>query len=125
MSGRVVVLPELVAGGGPAVADVAPAARERRDEASRVDARTDGSRGSSRHGATRPLATGRRSGQRVQHGQHGRRADARAEQHDRTFARAEDEAPARRAGVEDVAHAHAALRYVPAAAWGSIFTLTR
>ena len=121
---RVVVLPERVPGGGPAVRDVAAAVRERSDEASHLERERVALVGRC---AMEPpdFAAGRRLRQGVQHGQHGRRADARAEQHHRTGARAEDEAPARRAGVEDVARAYAGFQVRPGPASGSIFTLTR
>jgi hypothetical protein len=45
-------------------------------------------------------------GHRVQHRQNGRRADSRAEKHDRTLSGLQDEASAWRADVESVTHPH-------------------
>src|SRR5262245_6650470 len=45
-----------------------------------------------------------RSRQHMKHGQNRRRPDSRAEQHDRAFSRPENEASARRADIERIAH---------------------
>ena len=103
MTGRVEILSHRVAATRPAVTDIAAAVREREHEAADL--------GGKRmmlpdRGRVQPPDLSCRAGrrQRVQHGQHRRRADSRAEQHDRPFAGLQDEASARRADVERIAH---------------------
>ena len=105
MAGLVEVPPGNVSGFGPAVGDVTPAARQRSDETARV-----GREGMAlaAAGAVQPpdLPLRARRGKRVQHRQHRRRADARADEGYRPFALRQDETAPRRAHLEHVARAH-------------------
>src|SRR5882724_7646177 len=103
VTGSVEILTQLVPRARPAVANIAAAVRERGH-----DAADFGGEGMMLPIASRvepqdlPCRAGR--GKRVQHRQHGRRPDSRAEQYHRPLSRRQNEAPARRADVESIAH---------------------
>ncbi len=89
VTGSIEILSHLVARVRPAVTNIAAAVREHRHEAADF-------------GGEWMCRAGRR--QRVQHRQNRRRPDSRAEQHHRPLSGLQNEAPARRADVESIAH---------------------
>ncbi len=103
-TGLIEVSPELVSGAGQAVRDITAGARERADQAARLGG--EGMVVAIARSVQPQDGTGRpRRRQRVQHRQNRRRADTGAEQNDRRIPGLQDEASARRAHAERVAHA--------------------
>src|SRR5262245_61251791 len=103
VTGSVEILTHLVARARPAVTNIATALGEREHEAADFSSEwmmlPIASRVQPQH---LPSRADRR--QRVQHRQNRRRPDSRAEQHHRPFAGLQNEASARRADVESIAH---------------------
>ena len=108
-AGDVVVGAAAVAGGRPAVGDHAVGVGERGEQ--RVDLGAEGVVGAVA-GAVEPPDRPRRgvAGERVEHREHRRRADAGAEQDDRPVARPQDEGAARGRDLEHVPDAHGVVQ---------------